>query len=71
MNIIFFNKDNECNKQNNIAPSEILYSGLMQDVPESIIYNEFGGYEQFINIRRLAKENELYCIITSQKQENK
>ena len=67
MNIIFFNKENECNKQNNIAPSEILYSGLIQDVPENIIYDEFGGYEQFINAGKLAKENEPYCIITSQK----
>ena len=66
MDIIFFNKDNECSKQNNIAPADILFSGLTGDVPESIIYEEIGGYEQFINAGKSAKENEIFCMVVGQ-----
>ena len=63
MEVITFSKENECEKQDGIAPNTIIFSGKIEDVPEPIIYEYFGSYKDFFYECRNAQEDEEYCCI--------
>jgi len=66
--VITFNKQNECSKQDGIAPNQIIYVGKIEDVPEPIIYEHFGSYKDFFYECRDAKEDEDCCVIIKESE---
>ncbi len=68
MKAITYNKENECSKQDGIAPSDILYSGPIDKIQDSDLATWGIGYMDLAELLKQAngKEDEdSVCIVLS------
>lgn len=61
--VIPFNKENECKKNDGIAPDTIIYCGKIEDVNDEVLQDAQLNLSSFFDLMKDAKEDEDSCII--------
>lgn len=54
-----FSKETECNIQDGISPSKLIYVGLVSDIPDNVI-QDYGGYEKLFSELNTDEDS---CVI--------
>lgn len=61
--IVAYNAENECEKQDGVAPASLIYCGAISDVTEDVLTEACINYSIFFDMLKDAKENGDFCFI--------